>query len=240
MPHYVPHFEFSEPALALREFNYEHWCEHGHGPNLRDVHEALGLGRREIIQLYKELALGIVCTIDPDSMNCPVLRFQPFASFPSQVRAYVDGEFHSYAGCSMEAVAFSNMPPFKDRECRLESYCMCCLEPIAFTSMNGQVVDAPESLLFHVSTSPYDWFNNDLMIQCDSMNFVIDADHAERFERETCRRGVVYTLDQALTFVSNSVGERMWTRNRPSEHMDPAEVVEYVKSLGVDVTNWGG
>ena len=131
MPHYVPHFEFSDKALALRELNYEHWCEHGHGPNLRDVHEALGFERREIVQLYKELAVGIVCTIDPDSVNCPVLRFQPFASFPSQVKAYVDGEFHSYAGCSMEAVAFSNMPPFENRECRLESYCMCCLEPLS-------------------------------------------------------------------------------------------------------------
>ena len=29
MPHYVPHFEFTEPALALREYNYQHWCENG-------------------------------------------------------------------------------------------------------------------------------------------------------------------------------------------------------------------
>ena len=240
MPHYVPFFEFSEEALALRQLNYEYWCEHGHGPNLRDVHEALGFGRLQTLQLYKELALGVACTIDPDSMNCPVLRFQPFASFPTQVKAYVDGEFHSYAGCSMEAVAFSKMPPFEGRECRLESYCMCCLEPLAFTATNGEIVDAPDSLLLHVSTSPYDWFNNDLMIQCDSMNFVTDLDHAERFEREACRRGVVFTLDQALTFVSNAVGERMWTYDRPSERMDPAEVVAGVASLGVDVTNWGG
>ena len=56
MPHYVPHFEFTEEALALREYNYQHWCEHGHGPNLRDVHEELGYDRRQIVQLYKELA----------------------------------------------------------------------------------------------------------------------------------------------------------------------------------------
>ena len=59
MPHYVPFFEWSERALALRQFNYEHWCEHGHGPNLRDVHEALGYTRTEIVQTYKELALGL-------------------------------------------------------------------------------------------------------------------------------------------------------------------------------------
>ncbi|MDG2026444.1 MAG: organomercurial lyase [Acidimicrobiales bacterium] len=239
MPHYVPFFEFTEPALALRQFNYEHWCANGHGPNLRDVKETLGFDRREAIQLYKELALGIACTIDPDSMNCPVLRFQPFASFPTQVKAYVDGEFHSYAGCSMEAVAFSNMPPFEGKECRLDSYCMCCMEPISFTAVSGKVVEA-DPLLLHVSTSPYDWFNNDLMIQCDSMNFVKDEEHAERFEKEVCRRGVVFTLDQALTFVSGAVGERMWTYTKPSERMDPGSVLEGVRGLGVDVTNWGG
>lgn len=240
MAHYVPPFEWSDAALRLRHFNYEYWCEHGHGPNLRDVHEALGLDRRTIIQTYKELALGIACTIEPDSQNCPVLRFQPFASFPTQVKAYVDGRFHSYAGCAMEAVAFSNMPPFAGREVRLESYCMCCLQAVSFTSVDGRVVERSESLVIHVSTSPYDWFNDDLMVQCDSMNFVIDADHAERFEREVCRRGVTFTFEQATAFVSAAVGERMWNERKPPEQMDPAAVVQGVRSLGVDVTNWGG
>jgi hypothetical protein len=240
MPHYVPLFEWSERALALRQFNYEYWCEHGHGPNLRDVHERLGYGRGEIVQTYKELALGIACTIDPDSQNCPVLRFQPFASFPTQVKAYIDGSFHSYAGCAMEAVALSNMPPFLDRQVRLESYCMCCLEPLGFTAVNGNVIDRSPSIYVHVSTSPIDWFNHDLMIQCDSMSFVTDADHAERFEREVCRRGVLFTLEQAKTFVSAAVGERMWNYHKPSERMDPAVVIDAVRSLGVDVTGWGG
>jgi hypothetical protein len=240
MPHYVPPFEWSENALALRQLNYEHWCANGHGPNLRDVHEALGLSRRDIVQTYKELALGIACTIEPDSQNCPVLRFQPFASFPTQVKAFVDGRFHSYAGCAMEAVAFSNMPPFRGREVRFETYCMCCLTPLEFTALDGDIVASSPALQIHVSTSPYDWFNDDLMIQCDSMNFVVDEAHAERFEREVCRRGVLFTLDQAKTFVSAAVGERMWNYAKPVERMDPAAVVEGVRSLGVDVTNWGG
>lgn len=240
MPHNVAPFDWSENALALRQFNYEHWCEHGHGPNLRDVHEKLGFGRRDAIEIYKELMLGIGCTIEPDSLNCPVLRFQPFASFPTQVKAYVDGKFHSYAGCSMEAVAFSNMPPFKDREVRLESYCMCCLEPVWFTTVNGEVVDKCPSLLLHVCSSPYDWCNDDLMIQCDHMNFVIDMDHAEKFEREACRRGVVFTLDEAKKFIAGSVGERMWNYHKPTERHDPAAIIDGVRSLGIDVTNWGG
>ena len=68
------------------------------------------------------------------------------------------------------------------------------------------------------------------MIQCDSINFVIDSDHAERFEREPCRRGLFCTLDQALAFVSNSAGERVWTPNRPSKAMDPTTVVETYKA----------
>jgi hypothetical protein len=239
VPHHVPHFEWSADALALRQLNYEHWCEHGHGPNLRDVHERLGLGRREIIQTYKELALGIACTFEPDSQNGAVLRFQPFAAFPTQVKAFVDGRFHSYAGCAMEAVAFSNMPPFRDREVRFETYCMCCLAPLGFTAVNGEVVERSPSILVHVSTTPYDWFNDDLMIQCDSMNFVVDAEHGERFEREVSRRGVVFTLDQARTFVSAAVGERMWNYDKPVEQMDPAAVIEGIRSLGVDVSPWG-
>ncbi|CAB4762639.1 unannotated protein [freshwater metagenome] len=240
MPHIVPPFEWSDDALKLRDLNYQHWCEHGHGPNLRDVHEALGLGRREAIEVYKELMLGIACTIEPDALNCPVLRFQPFASFPTQVKAYVDNVFHSYAGCAMEAVAFGNMPPFRGKSVRLESYCMCCLEPVWFTTVDGEVVDQCEAIQIHVCSSPYDWFNDDLMNQCDAMNFVIDAEHAERFEREACRRGVVFTLQQAKTFVSGAVGERMWNYHKPPERHDPRPIIEGVKSLGVDVTNWGG
>ena len=49
----VPPFEWSEDALKVRQFVYEHWCEHGVGPNLRDVHEATGLSRRQVVQAYK-------------------------------------------------------------------------------------------------------------------------------------------------------------------------------------------
>jgi len=140
----------------------------------------------------------------------------------------------------MEAVAFSNMPPFRDREVRFESYCMCCLEPLGFTAVNGEVTERPPSIFLHVSTPPADWFNHDLMIQCDSMNFVVDAEHAERFEKQVCRRGVMFTLDQARTFVSAAVGERMWNYHKPTETMDPVSVVEGVRALGVDVSSWGG
>ena len=44
---------------------------------------------------------------------------------------------------------------------------------------------------------------------CDSMNFVIDADHADRYERMTATRGIRATLDQAREFVRGTAQQRM-------------------------------
>src|SRR5262249_28302495 len=49
-PQNLPEFRFSEDALKLRQFVYEHWCTHGHGPNLRAAHEATGLSRERLIE----------------------------------------------------------------------------------------------------------------------------------------------------------------------------------------------
>ena len=129
MPQDVPPSSSPTTAKALRQHVYEHWCEHGRGPNLGAVHAATGLDRRPIIQAYKELQLGIICVVDQDSVNCNLLKFQPFSSFPSQVEVWIDGAFHSYAGCALESVAISKMPPFQGKELTLQSYCACCLAP---------------------------------------------------------------------------------------------------------------
>ena len=121
MPQDVPAFEFSDEAKRLRAFVYEHWCANGRGPNLRVVHEGTGLDRRQIVQAYKELQLGIICVVDQDTQNINMLKFQPFSSFPSQVEVHLDGRFHCYAGCAMESMAISKMPPFAGKEVRLES-----------------------------------------------------------------------------------------------------------------------
>ena len=114
MPQNVPTFEWTDDALRLRQFVYEHWCDKGVGPNLRDVHEALGLSRRQIVQAYKQLQLGIICVVQEDTQNCNLIKFQPFSSFPSQVKAFIDDRFHSYIGCAMESMAvISQMPPFR-------------------------------------------------------------------------------------------------------------------------------
>ena len=151
------------------------------------------------MQGYKELQLGIICVVDQDSVNCNLLKFQPFSSFPSQVEVWIDGAFHSYAGCALESVAISKMPPFQGKDLTLKSYCACCLAPVELQAREGVVTPA-DAALVHISTTPWDWNNDDIVHQCDSMNFVLDADHAERFERITSRRGVAahHRADRAL------------------------------------------
>jgi hypothetical protein len=239
VPQNVPAFEFSDDAKQVRGFVYDHWCEHGRGPNLRDVHEATGLERRAILQAYKQLALGIICVVDQDSQNANLLKFQPFSSYPSQVAVHLDGAFHSYAGCAMESIAVSRMPPFAGKELTLESYCACCLTPITLHATDGVVTPADGALL-HLSTTPYDWFNDDIVAMCDSMNFVLDADHADRYERSVCRRGVLMTIAQATMFVARTAEERMWHYDWPPGILNPQVVVKAIKALGVDVSAWEG
>ena len=235
----IPAFEWSEDALRVREYLYEFWCEHGHGPSLRDVHEALDLSREDIIAAYKQLELGKMVVVDQTSQNFNMLKMLPFNSFPSQVQVWIDDRFHSYAGCAMESVAISRMPPFKDRDLRLESYCACCLEPITVVMRNGDVVSKePESVLIHVSTPPSEWGIPSLMSMCDSMNYVKDAHHAEVYERKVARRGVLFTIDQARPFVKGVADARMWDYHWPNAPLRPGPIVDGIRALGVDVSNW--
>jgi hypothetical protein len=239
MPQNVPSFEFSDEAKALRALVYAHWCEHGHGPNLGVVHEKTGFDRRTIVQAYKELQLGIICVVDQDSVNCNVLKFQPFSSFPSQVEVWIDGAFHSFAGCALESVAISKMPPFQGQQLTLKSYCACCLQGIELTAVDG-VVTAPEGVKVHISTTPWDWNNDDIIHQCDSMNFVLDDAHAERYERITCRRGALLTIEQTTMFVKATGDARMHDYDWAPATIDPKAVIFGMKQLGVDVSAWTG
>src|SRR3954447_25724005 len=226
----VAPFEFSDTAKQLRQFVYEFWCEHGRGPNLRAASEGTGLDRRTILQAYKELQLGIICVVDQDSQNGNLIKFQPFSSFPSQVEVWIDGRFHSYAGCAMESIAISLMPPFAGKTLTLKSYCACCLTPIDLTAVEGAVTPA-DSVLVHVSTSPWDWNNNDIVHQCDSMNYVLDAEHADRYERIVSRRGVLLTIEQTAMFVKATGDARMHDYDWAPAMLNPPAVILGMKQL---------
>jgi hypothetical protein len=165
---------------------------------------------------------------------------QPFSSYPSQVEVHLDGKFHSFAGCAMEATAISRMPPLSTRDVTLESFCACCLAPITVVMADGALVRAaPQEPIIHVSLSPWDWGNPNIEAMCDSMNYVLDADHADAYERQTGRLGARFTIDQARRFVAGTADNRMWDHDWPPGTVDPKVIIRWVASLGVDVTPWG-
>lgn len=240
MPQNVPTFSLSDEAKRVRHFIYDHWCRHGRGPNLREAHEATGLARRRLIEVYRELDLALVLTLQQDTQNANILKCQPFSSYPSQVAVHVSGRFHCWAGCAMESIAISRMPPFAGVEMTLQSYCACCLAPIAVVVRDGAVLSAvPAGPLVHVSSTPWEWNTTDIVCMCDSMNFVLDAGHAETYERQVARRGVLFTLEQARRFVAGTGDSRMHRYDWEPVSLVPSRVIAGIKALGVDVSPWG-
>ncbi|MCX8070991.1 MAG: alkylmercury lyase family protein [Candidatus Binatia bacterium] len=240
MPQNVPEFRFSDAALKVRQFIYEYWCTHGRAPNLRAVHEATGLSRREIAEAYKELDLGIMCVVDLTTQNLNILKAPPFSSYPTPAEIHVGNRFLAYAGCAMESLAVSMMPPLRDQDVRIEGYCAQCLGPVRLLSRNGELLNhEPASLAIHVSSSPREWNTTNIVHMCDSMNFVCSREHAEAYERAICRRGVLFSLEQALRFVTPTGKSRMWQYDRPPDYLRPDRVLDFIRSLGVDVSGWG-
>jgi hypothetical protein len=146
----------------------------------------------------------------------------------------------SFIGCALEGVAVSKMPPFAGKEVGLESYCPCCMTPIHLTGKDGAIMSStPSPLLVHVSMTPREWNSENNIAMCDSMNFVLDADHAARYERLISRRGVLMDLDQARRMVATVADTRMWDFNRqPHGGTTPEGSIASLRRLGVDTSNW--
>ena len=131
------------------------------------------------------------------------------------------------------------MPPFKDKSVRLESHCACCFAPITLISKNFEMQSVtPPGIFLHISLSPYDWNNVDMSRMCDSMNYVLDAEHAERYERQTATRGVLVNLDQAKLFVQNVANERMYNFHWKPGRLNPRAVIKGFEMMGVDTSPW--
>ena len=148
--------------------------------------------------MYRELDLGLILTLDQRTNQLAILKCQPFSSYPSQVEVYLDGRFHCWAGCAMESIAISRMPPFAGSELRLESYCACCLAPISLVATGRGRAPRPRERRSSTSAPRRgSGTRSDIVCMCDSMNFVLDAEHALAYERQIARRGVLFTLEQA-------------------------------------------
>src|SRR5258705_2251127 len=140
----------------------------------------------------------------------------------------------------MESIALSRMPPVAGKEVRLESYCACCLAPVSVVTRDGDLLSrAPASVLIHVSSTPREWNTVNIVCMCDSMNYVLDAEHALAYERQICRRGVLFTLEQARRFVAGTGESRMHRYDWDPVALVPTRVIAGIKALGVDVPNWG-
>ena len=240
MPQNVPEFSFSDDTLKVRHVVYEHWCAHGHAPNLRAIHEATGLSRERIAEAYKQLDLGIMCNVDFDTQNYNLLKAPPFSSYPSQAQVYLDDKLHCYAGCAMESLAMCMMPPFAGKELRIEGYCACCLAAIRLLTKDGETLShTPHGIMIHVSLSPRQWNNMNIVSMCDSMNFVLDAEHAAIYEHKIGRRGVLFTMDQARKFITGTGKSRMWQYERQPDYIRPQRIIDGIRALGVDVSGWG-
>ena len=216
MPQFVPPFEWTDDALRLRQFLFDFWFERRRPPNLLDVHRALGLGRRALEEAYQLLDLGRDCTVDQRTQNFNLLKAPPFASFPTLYPMFVGDEFHSYTGCAHEVLGFSNSPQIRDQVVRCESCCECCFTPITIELRNFEVLSCtPSEPVIHVTETPWEWMKVDMISMCDTTNFAVDAEHAERYERMQGRRGVLFTLDQAREHVRFVAENRCWDYHWP-------------------------
>jgi hypothetical protein len=92
----------------------------------------------------------------------------------------------------------------------------------------------------HISASPHDWNNVSMVTMCDAMNFVLGPDHAERYERQISRRGVLLDLDQVKKFVTYTATQRAHDYHWPPQTMMPEIVIQLFEGYGVDCTNWRG
>ena len=198
------------------------------------------MSRAQIVEAYKQLDLGIMCIVDQETQNWNLLKAPPFSSYPSQAAIHVDGRFHCYAGCAMESLAISLMPPFAGKEVRVEGYCACCLAPVTVVERDGEVLShVPDGVRIHVSLSPREWNKTNIVPMCDAMNFVLDGEHAARYERTIGRRGVLFTLEQARRFVAGTGKARMWQYDRVPDYLRPQRIIDGIRALGVDVSGWG-
>jgi hypothetical protein len=236
----VPAFEYGENALKVRKFLYDFWSTKGHGPNLRDTHEGVGLSREEIVEAFKELNFGEI-VFDLTTQNLCMIKCPPYSAVTTQVQVWVEGRFFAYCGCAMESVGISRTPNMNDREITIESYCACCLQPVTLTWQNGELLSSIPSdpPLVHVSKHPNDWAIPSVWTMCDSMNFVVDAEHAKRYEAKQSRTGVLFTLEQAKSFVGAAADHRHWEYDWSTGPLDPSDILNGIKGLGVDTSPWG-
>ena len=241
MPQDVPAFEFSDeakapPRLRLRALVRPRSTARTCGPRTRAPASIAARSCRPT----RSSSSGSSASSTRTAQNCNLLKFQPFSSYPSQVEVWIDGAFHSYAGCALESVAISKMPPFAGKDAaRCKSYCACCLAPIELTATDGVVTPPDGRARAHQHHAVgLEQRRHRPPVRLDELR--ARRRHAERYERIVSRRGVLLTIEQTAMFVKATGDARMWDYDWAPATLNPKAVIFGMKQLGVDVERLDG
>jgi len=231
---------WSGEALDLINFVYGFWAENRRPPSFLDIHDTFQLSPRRARRLYRELSDGFALTAQDQLIGLGVDKAPPFSATPTAVTAFVDGEFLSYVGCPMEGLTIGALPPLENKVVTLYSFCACCFEPIKIEVQGQEVLSAEPSLpLISIIRSPYDWEGGvSCEIVCDSFHYVLDQEHATRFEERVARRGTTMTMEQAGKLTADTAVRRMRDPHFPQIRIEAEPMIAFLDSLGVDVSVW--
>ena len=193
-------------------------------------------------QAYKELQLGIVVVGPRGHAELQPAEGAAVLVVPdSQVRAYIDDEFHSFVGCASEAVASPHMPPFKDKAVRLESHCAAPpgARDARVEELRAAVRRPRRRDPAHLAVARTTGTTSTCVRMCDSMSYVIDPSNTRSATSARPRRaGVLVNLDQAKMFVQGVANERMWNYHWKPGALNPKAVIKGFKMMGVDTSPW--
>lgn len=236
----APTREWSPDARALINVVYQFWADNHRPPNYLDLHQATGISPRRARRLFRELQEGFALKAQDQIVGLSIEKAPPFSATPTTIAAFDGDEFISYVGCPMEGMTVGPLPPFEDTTLTLRSFCACCAEPIELKVRRQEVLSAnPSEPLVAVVRSPWDWeggVTSDIV--CDSFHYVLDREHAARFERRIGRRGTTMTLAQVAEMTGGIAAGRMKDPHYPQIRIEAQPLVDYLTNLGVDFSVW--
>jgi hypothetical protein len=231
---------WSPGATELINFIYVFWAENRRPPNYLDINRSLRLPPHRTRRLSRELEEGFALTSQDQLVGFSIDKAPPFSATPTTIAAFVDGQFLSYIGCPMEGFTAGGLPPLEDTVLTLRSFCACCFRPIELEMRGNELLSSsPSEPLVSVIRPPYAWEGGvSCTVVCDSFHYVLDADHAERFERRTARRGTTMTMSQAALFTADIAARRMRDPDFPQIRIEAEPVLAFFESIGIDVGVW--
>ena len=230
---------WSPEARDLINFVYQFWAHNRRPPNFLDIHAATGLSPRQTRRLFRELQDGFGLIAQDNIIGLSIAKAPPFSATPTTTAAFLDGAFLSYVGCPMEVFTVGRLPPLEDKVLTARSYCACCATPIEL-EIQGQDIRSvsPSRPLISVVRTPYENAGGVTPdIVCDGFHFVLDEEHADRFERQIARRGTTMTLEQAVQLTSD-IGNRRMRDQHFALRLEAEPMISFLESIGVDVSVW--